>query len=129
MGLRRSASEVLLLGLRDAGHWQDASVGGAYLDSTAGGPTPDGVRANVRGLGVEYVPLEADGSWGPKGLLDFNLQTRDWPDALPEARGSAPRSASLGPGRALFRLRAAQQGGGGSSVMPCMRSGRVDGTA
>jgi hypothetical protein len=35
------------------------------------------------------------GQWADhRGLLDFNLLTGDWPDALPDTQGAFPRWAS-----------------------------------
>ncbi|KDD74286.1 hypothetical protein H632_c1430p0, partial [Helicosporidium sp. ATCC 50920] len=94
VALRRSAGAVLLLGFRSASHWQDATQGGE-----AAAPSwlkPSDVRANVRGLTVEYVSRDdKTRTWGDKGLLDFNLLYRDWPDALPLQQNAESRQTQF----------------------------------
>lgn len=89
LSLWRSRDEILLLGLRDAAHWQESTVQGAYALTGPAAVAPEQVRSNVAGLAVEYIPRR-NGTWGHKGLLDFNLLSGDWPAALPND-ASGPR--------------------------------------
>lgn len=58
-----------------------------------GSLSPADSRHNVRGLTVELVRRDpSSGQWADhKGLLDFNVLSGDWPDALPEEKGGFPR--------------------------------------
>ncbi|KAL4443898.1 hypothetical protein ABPG75_011635 [Micractinium tetrahymenae] len=88
--IRLSADEVLVIGFRSAPHWQDLGIAG-------GDAAPGDSRHNVRGLSVELVKRDPEtGQWEDhRGLLDFNMLTGDWPDALPATAGDFPRDSSF----------------------------------
>lgn len=86
ISVRKSADEILLLGYRSTSHYQD-SGSGVEKEIPA-----EEARQNVKGLQVEY--LKRNGSvWSQRGLIDFNVLTGDWPEALPSFGREFPQKS------------------------------------